>query len=622
MYGNTIFNNYSLDDEIVAYNNPQIEKGIKAIPEIFTTHYSTISEQKYDYRPIVKATFAIEYSIFGGNPHISHLINIIIYIFLSITIFYFLKRIFKGVNSLFIASVLLIFIAHPIHSEVVASIKNRDVMLSMLGSICATIMFLKYSESSRLIYILPGFLFFLFGILSKSDSMVFLIIIPLTMYLFSKPGIKKVLISVLVLSLVCALFIYVQRFLLPDSFRDRQFIENPILGDKEIVTRISMLFSSLFFYASKMIFPHPLLCYYGYNMMPVLKLTNPMVIISAVFHAGIFIYSLIILKKKLILAYGILFYLISIALFGNFIRPVMGIVGERLAFSSSLGFSVIIIYILFKIFRHPILLIDNNQKISGTKIYVVLVIILIPSTLKTIVRNTDWKDHLTLYQNDIKYLENSAKANDLLASTMLDEVYVKFAKYSNPSVYEKKINEIIHYYNQSLKVYSENKKIHNNLGMIYLTFKNDPEQALVYLQRAINADPDYATAHFNAGYCYSSLNIRDSAITHFETAVSLNPEYTEAMAELSKLYYKKGMLNEAVELNEKIISIKPDNEPAYINLGNFYVMSGDTLKGLSYAEEAIRINPGNKALMKIVADMYKMKGDLKKAEYYYNLSRQ
>ena len=39
IYGNSILNRYSLDDEYVTDTNELVSQGISAIPEIFTTNY-------------------------------------------------------------------------------------------------------------------------------------------------------------------------------------------------------------------------------------------------------------------------------------------------------------------------------------------------------------------------------------------------------------------------------------------------------------------------------------------------------------------------------------------------------------------------------------------------------
>ena len=87
IYSNSIKNDFSLDDNYVTVtnhnlpNNPRIEKGIHGISEIFTTHYIHTKQQSFEYRPITLSTFAIEYELFGCNPHINHLINILLFEF-------------------------------------------------------------------------------------------------------------------------------------------------------------------------------------------------------------------------------------------------------------------------------------------------------------------------------------------------------------------------------------------------------------------------------------------------------------------------------------------------------------------------------------------------------------
>src|SRR5580700_11178998 len=85
LYGNSIRNNYALDDNYVTVttpekpNNPRIEKGISGIPKLFTTHYIESATQSFEYRPLVLVTFAIEYQFFGSNPHVSHFISVLLY---------------------------------------------------------------------------------------------------------------------------------------------------------------------------------------------------------------------------------------------------------------------------------------------------------------------------------------------------------------------------------------------------------------------------------------------------------------------------------------------------------------------------------------------------------------
>ena len=149
LYGNTIQNNYSIDDDYVTFSDPTVRKGIKAIPEIFTSLYANVydagKEIKFGYRPVVKTTYAIESEFFGANPHISHLINILLYALTSILLFFLLRRFFKESHILFPLLVTTLFMAHPVHTEVVSSLKNRDELLSFMFNI----IFLNKSFFSR-----------------------------------------------------------------------------------------------------------------------------------------------------------------------------------------------------------------------------------------------------------------------------------------------------------------------------------------------------------------------------------------------------------------------------------------------------------------------------------------
>jgi hypothetical protein len=182
IYGNSIRNEYNLDDEFVTNGNPQVAKGIKAIPEIFTSLYSQRQNLAYGYRPVVKATYAIEYQFFGWNPHISHFFNILLYAICCFVLFIVLKRIFQNYSSSLFLVVVLLFAAHPVHTEVVNSLKNRDEILSLTFSLLALISFIKYYENKKFIWLVSGLILFIIAILSKLNAVTFIIIIPLAIY--------------------------------------------------------------------------------------------------------------------------------------------------------------------------------------------------------------------------------------------------------------------------------------------------------------------------------------------------------------------------------------------------------------------------------------------------------
>ena len=205
-YGNTLKLNYAFDDMIVITGNQFTKAGFSGIPDIFTTDLFTGFRGKDKnmvaggrYRPLSIVTFAVEYQFFGANPMVSHLINIIL-LFLTGILLYrvFLQLlVLKGIppdprkwyiSVPFLAT--LFFIGHPVHTEAVANIKGRDEILSLLLVLVALKLILDYLAKNKLQNIvLAGTSFFL-ALLSKENAITFLVIIPMTIWFFTKFSFK------------------------------------------------------------------------------------------------------------------------------------------------------------------------------------------------------------------------------------------------------------------------------------------------------------------------------------------------------------------------------------------------------------------------------------------------
>ncbi|NLB27312.1 MAG: hypothetical protein GX820_11550, partial [Bacteroidales bacterium] len=197
LYGNTIYNDYSLDDIYVTQNNPKVMKGLAGIPEIVTGRYVNEEGNIFGYRPVATITFAIENKLWGQNPHLGHLINVLLYALSIVLLFNLLKKIFREQHILFLLTVVLLFIAHPIHTEVVASLKNRETLLSFLFSLISLHLFLKWTDNRKVWQVIAGILAFIIAFLSKQDAVTFAAIIPLalfyyTPYQFNYPSLKEI----------------------------------------------------------------------------------------------------------------------------------------------------------------------------------------------------------------------------------------------------------------------------------------------------------------------------------------------------------------------------------------------------------------------------------------------
>lgn len=302
-------------------------------------------------------------------------------------------------------------------------------------------------------------------------------------------------------------------------------------------------------------------------------------------------------------------------MFANIVKPIMGIVGERFLYASSLGFCIIIAYFIFRLLK-----LDLTRHNLSYKYIIVLIIILIPYSAKTISRNKAWKDYFTLYSNDIKYLEKSVKANDLFASELLKQVNLDIHnKTKDIAENKEKIQLAIKHYKQALKVYPEHYSSLNNLGLIYFVLFKQYDVAIMYFEKAIKTNPRKKDmTYFNLAYSYEMLNNYPQAIKYYKEAININPVFIRAKSNLANLYYKIGDFETSVKINEEIMKIDNNIDIPYINIGNYYLMKSDTITAISYMEKASEKYPPNYNLCMNLSRYFKQKGNLKKAEYYYD----
>lgn len=145
---------------------------------------------KYGYRPITHLTFAIEHEFFGEDPQISHAINVLFYALLSLFIYYLVRSLAPTRGPTFALIVALLFAAHPIHTEVVASIKNRDEILSLLFAVLGmqAVFFLKKERGAfiQVLMWLGIFGLFLLSLYSKASNLGLILLIPVIYILFVK----------------------------------------------------------------------------------------------------------------------------------------------------------------------------------------------------------------------------------------------------------------------------------------------------------------------------------------------------------------------------------------------------------------------------------------------------
>ncbi len=498
-YGSSLNNGYSLDDNLVTSTDnskhPTIEGGILAIPKIFRSHFVVNDKQSYAYRPITTASFAIEYQFFGSNPFVSHLISILLYALTILILFKFLNQLWGEDKFILTALTCLIFLIHPIHTEVVYNIKCRDELLALLFGILSLKNAVSYYDHKKLSNLILTGVFILLSVLSKKNGLIIVPIIPLSLYYFRNIKLKKVLPIVGALILGFIVFRSMSNLLLTEQVsRVKEYFENPLYF-MDFADRIPMFFYSNFYYLSLLLFPYPLRYYYGYDQVPIAGWSNPIVIITVIIMLLGGFMILRRTKKKEIWTFGIWFYLLAIGGACNLLFPAVGIIAERFAYFGSLGFAITIASLLY----HFVFAENAKYKnLIGLNKLIISMICAV-AFLATLNRAKAWNSEMSLYSNDIIHLDRSFKAH-----TMVGQAHYSLALEQNkaqiPQVkYQHHLDSSYNYLIKSLGIYDQYATTYNNIGAYFYTFVGDIDSSYYYFKNAVNLDSNYIEALFNLG---------------------------------------------------------------------------------------------------------------------------
>ena len=602
LYCNTLFYGYVLDDAIVIKDNAFTKKGFDGLADIFKYDSFTgfFGVQKTlvaggRYRPFSIATFAIEYQLFGGfNPFVSRLINILLYGFTGVMLMVIFSRLLatkadkKWLLSIpFLTAIL--FIVHPIHTEVVANIKGRDEIFSLLFSLLSLWCALLYLDRKKFYYIaLSGFWFFI-GILSKENAIMFLFIIPLTVYFFTKQPLKKVFSIAAILLIPALLFIFIRYKVLgymnsPEL--PKELLNNPFLF-ATFGQKIGTVLYTLGLYVKLLFFPFPLTHdYYPYHI-PLVDLLDLKSVIPFILYAAMGFYALIKIRKKELVSFGIIFYLSTLFIVSNLLFSVGTFMNERFVYMPSVGFVLVLAFIITTVLPKYI----KSEKVRPMVLNGLILLILVPFGIKTFARNFAWEDDFSLFTTDVKISENSLKCTTSAGGKYLEKAQAD----QDPIEKEKDFQLALKYLNKATSIYPYNNNSLILLGNALVFYKADYKGAIDQYLKVLSFDPYDKNAYSNLFKVITMLE--DAKEVDYKMGVlhginKINPENADANYFLGKLYGQyKGNLDSAEFFLVRATKLSPENPLPYKDLGIVYGMRKNYGAALQSFQTALKLDP-------------------------------
>ena len=152
---------------------------------------------------------------------------------------------------------------------------------------------------------------------------------------------------------------------------------------------------------------------------------------------------------------------------------------------------------------------------------------------------------------------------------------------------------------------------------------NDYEGAEAAYRRALELNPNYATAYFWYGTLLDvgSLNRPEEALALFRKAVELDPLSTAAIVSVGDSLLFLGRFQEDLAWFEKAIEIDPGYAAAYFNIGaHYHFASGQLDEALVWFAKGTSLDPSNQGIHAHTGFIFLDLGDPDKAEYWIERS--
>ena len=202
-YYNSVNNGFHLDDQYGLILNPWI-RSLHNIPRYFVDPFTlTIHSANADYRPVLQATYALNYAISKYKPWSWHLLNLLLHAWVTVNVFALGRILFGRTRILPLAwlsepegdvvacAASLLFAVHPITTGIANYMWARSSLLVAAFALPATVLYLRALRGgSSFQGVLPPALLYGLALFTKVEAISLLGVLYLAELLFCRQAEK------------------------------------------------------------------------------------------------------------------------------------------------------------------------------------------------------------------------------------------------------------------------------------------------------------------------------------------------------------------------------------------------------------------------------------------------
>jgi tetratricopeptide (TPR) repeat protein len=556
------------------------------------------------YYPLVYTTFWIEYQLAALHPRLYHVDNILLHALASILLWRALRRL--GVPAAGLAAV--IFAVHPVQVESVAWATERKNVLSLVFYLLALHAYLNFAGEDlragrfRLKYYPLALLCFIAALLSKSVACSLPAAILLLVYWRHgrlrwadvRPLILFFLLGLAMASVTAGL--EKQHVGASGSEWNLTFTDRGLIAGR-----------ALWFYAVKLLWPHPLV--FIYPRWEQMNMSQRPWLIAFPLSALTVIAALWQLRRRI--GRG---PLVAVLFFAGTVLPALGFinlypmrysfVADHFQYHASIGLIVLAAAGIWRLGHVP----------SAAVIAVLAIltwrqgrIYQNPLVLWTDTTNhnpTSWMAWGNLGDEyaDLSNRPNLAKTRRgeyrAQARACYQRLYalapnqpLAHLKWGIVKEYDGNLNAARDEFQESLRLAPEFTIAMNSMGMILMRL-NQPDEAMKYYRHAIELDPSYAEARVHYGDALLSGGDMDAALAQYAEAATRRPDNVEAQVKLANLLFTgKNRPDLAIPHYTAALYADPNRADIHANLAAALMAIGRLDEAREQCALALQIDP-------------------------------
>ncbi|MFC3880508.1 tetratricopeptide repeat protein [Algoriphagus namhaensis] len=579
---------YSGDDGIYSHFNRVTKEGLDNWQELFeygSMNFIQINPVNSSiYRPLTLLTFGLENELAGGfSAPIGHRVNIVLYALVLMVIGWLLVRLVQIRNlPIWLAlMILLLYAVHPIHSEVVASVKSRDTLLCSLFAFSAILIWVNSGPKPKVFQQIIVAVFFFLSLISKEESIPLMALVAAISYFFFQKSLKDSIFSVAPFLIPVVTYMGIRAVVLDEAITIYNSMINSILYGTTPGELLATNFYIYIQYIKLLFFPHPLSWDYSFSQFTVQSFANPLVWFSVLFFGGLLFVAYKGFKTRNLFSFGIIFYIATFSIFANLSRALIigSNLGERFQFIPSLAFCFLICYGLFKL----------SDRFSTFKKPLFIGVVLLPIVLafswKTVDRAKVWESNLTLSASGVKTSPKSWRTHMFYGDELRQRGSNVLRSY--PDSAKMYFAEAVKELDKGYEIIAGKVGVSQFLGSLAESYLGlgDSTKAISILERSTIENPNSSFAFIKLGYVeLARKNVPRAEEWFIKGLKAPNPDYFGLYKALGTLYDRENENLRAIAAFKKALEYSDDREVKRA-LGFLYFQEGDEKTAKTYFPE-------------------------------------